>query len=292
MPAEWEYVGLDIKEGPNVDVVGDAHDLVDAVGRDGFDAVFSIATFEHLAMPWKAVLAVNQVLISKAWSIWARAPGLHEHPVDFWRFSDQAWRALFNKATGFEIVEVAMGEPANGADHGQERPPRRPPARLPHLSVLARKIGPATRRVERPDRPGRDRDLSPLNPQGLLPLPAHRAPVVGSVMPRYQVTLKDRTVEWIDDADAYQQEGQMTTFFALGDERRVVDCWSTRLASFRTSEILIIRRRGDQGTYAPSQAIDEARHHPAPMAASAARSTCGGRISTARVNSSGNALIP
>ena len=34
----------------------------------------------------------------------------------------------------------------------------------------------------------------------------------------------------------------MTTFFLTGAGPRVVDCWSTRLASFRTSEVLIIRR--------------------------------------------------
>lgn len=61
-------------------------------------------------------------------------------------------------------------------------------------------------------------------------------------MAAYEVVLKDRTCEVIDGADAYQQEGQMTTFFALGDGRRVVDCWSSRVASFRTSEVLIIRR--------------------------------------------------
>lgn len=61
-------------------------------------------------------------------------------------------------------------------------------------------------------------------------------------MATFEVTLKDRTVEMIDGADAYQQENQMTTFFATRGERRVVDCWSTRLASFRTTEILIIRR--------------------------------------------------
>ncbi len=61
-------------------------------------------------------------------------------------------------------------------------------------------------------------------------------------MATYDVILKDRTVEVIDGADAYQQEGQMTTFFATGEGRQVVDCWSTRLASFRTSEVLIIRR--------------------------------------------------
>jgi hypothetical protein len=61
-------------------------------------------------------------------------------------------------------------------------------------------------------------------------------------MPTYHVTLKDHTVEVIEGADAYQQEGQMTTFFATREGRDVVDSWSTRIASFRTSEILIVRR--------------------------------------------------
>lgn len=64
-------------------------------------------------------------------------------------------------------------------------------------------------------------------------------------MARYQVTMKDRTVEVIADADAYQQEGPMTTFFATGPGRQVVDCWSARIASFRTSEIIIVRRVGE-----------------------------------------------
>ncbi|MEZ5184091.1 MAG: hypothetical protein R2702_19835 [Acidimicrobiales bacterium] len=61
-------------------------------------------------------------------------------------------------------------------------------------------------------------------------------------MASYRITLKDRTTEQIDEADAYQQEGQMTTFFRLGDGRHVVDAWSVRTASFRTSEIVAIRR--------------------------------------------------
>jgi hypothetical protein len=58
----------------------------------------------------------------------------------------------------------------------------------------------------------------------------------------YQLTLKDRTTEVIDGVDAYQQEGQMTTFFRTGSGRSVVDTWSTRVASFRTSELVAIRR--------------------------------------------------
>ena len=61
-------------------------------------------------------------------------------------------------------------------------------------------------------------------------------------MPTFEVTLKDRTIERIDGADAYQQEGPMTTFFRRRLDRTVVDTWSTRVASFRTSEIVIIRR--------------------------------------------------
>ena len=61
-------------------------------------------------------------------------------------------------------------------------------------------------------------------------------------MSSYRITLKDRTTEDIDDADAYQQEGQMTTFFRTGSGRQVVDTWSERMASFRTSEIIAIRR--------------------------------------------------
>lgn len=66
---------------------------------------------------------------------------------------------------------------------------------------------------------------------------AQRTPVTS-----YQVTLKDRSVEQIDQVDAYQQEGAMTTFFRTASGRRVVDTWSTRVASIRTSEIVVIRR--------------------------------------------------
>ncbi len=61
-------------------------------------------------------------------------------------------------------------------------------------------------------------------------------------MADYQVTLKDRSVETIADADAYQPEGAMTTFFRTGPDRQVVDSWSVRVASFRTADLVVIRR--------------------------------------------------
>jgi hypothetical protein len=57
----------------------------------------------------------------------------------------------------------------------------------------------------------------------------------------YVVQLADETTEVIEDADAYQLEGPLTTFFATSPGRGVVDSWSRRLASFRTSDIRVIR---------------------------------------------------
>jgi hypothetical protein len=61
-------------------------------------------------------------------------------------------------------------------------------------------------------------------------------------MPTFQVILRDGAVETVDGADAYQQEGPMTTFFRRGDGRDVIDSWSTRMASFRTADLLAVRR--------------------------------------------------
>jgi hypothetical protein len=61
-------------------------------------------------------------------------------------------------------------------------------------------------------------------------------------MPSFEVTMLDRTVDWVHDADAYQQEGPMTTFFRSGNRRTTFDSWSTRVLSLRTDTLLIVRR--------------------------------------------------
>ncbi|MGI8756127.1 MAG: hypothetical protein ACR2MB_09745 [Acidimicrobiales bacterium] len=76
-------------------------------------------------------------------------------------------------------------------------------------------------------------------------------------MAQYQITLKDRSTERIDGADAFQQEGPMTTFFRSGSGRSVVDTWSTRLASYRTSELLAIRRLDARITTSPDAPSEE-----------------------------------
>ena len=62
-------------------------------------------------------------------------------------------------------------------------------------------------------------------------------------MPLFEVNLRDRTVDVIEGADAYQQEGPMTTFFRCGEGREAIDSWSVRIASLRTADIVAIHRR-------------------------------------------------
>ncbi|MGQ0617440.1 MAG: hypothetical protein ACT4PW_10690 [Acidimicrobiia bacterium] len=73
----------------------------------------------------------------------------------------------------------------------------------------------------------------------------------------YEVILLDQTRALIDDADAYQQEGRMTTFFRHGDGREVVDAWSTRVASFRTDEVRQVRRLASRAEVRPLRAAGE-----------------------------------
>ena len=57
----------------------------------------------------------------------------------------------------------------------------------------------------------------------------------------FELTHLDGRAEEIGDADTYEQEGPLTTFFSTCG-REYVDSWAVRLASFRTADIASIRR--------------------------------------------------
>jgi hypothetical protein len=108
-----QYTGLDIMKGENVDIVGDAHSLAAHFPQESFDGLYSVSTFEHLAMPWKVALEANRVLRQGgvAYFVTHQALGMHETPWDFWRFSDTSWNSLFNSYTGFRVLETFLGTP-------------------------------------------------------------------------------------------------------------------------------------------------------------------------------------
>jgi hypothetical protein len=65
--------------------------------------------------------------------------------------------------------------------------------------------------------------------------------VIGDVI--HEVVLADGEVVEVFGANAYVQEGPLTTFFHSGRSRAAIDSWAERVASFKTTEIRRIIRR-------------------------------------------------
>ena len=140
---DCSYVGFDYYGDASTDVIGDAHELSKHFGSE-FDAVFSLAVFEHFAMPWVVAAEIGKVLKVGGLTFHSThfAFPLHERPWDFWRYTDQALRVLFSPPLGFEIIRCDFDTPAR-------MHPDTPREELMHLplepvwvgiSVLARKI--------------------------------------------------------------------------------------------------------------------------------------------------------
>jgi hypothetical protein len=104
---------LDIMPGDGVTVVGDAHSMSTVLPPGSFDSVICVAVFEHLLMPWKVGVEMNRVMKMGAVGLVQshQSLGLHDMPCDYLRFSDSAWKGIFNTYSGFEIIEAAMKEP-------------------------------------------------------------------------------------------------------------------------------------------------------------------------------------
>jgi SAM-dependent methyltransferase len=105
-------VVADIVSAPDVDIVVDVHELSQHV-EEKFDAFTSIAVFEHLLMPWKAAVEINKVLKPGAVGLVVthQTVGVHEVPWDFFRYSNNAWKGIFNQYSGFEILDAGMTTP-------------------------------------------------------------------------------------------------------------------------------------------------------------------------------------
>ena len=107
-----EVLVLDVVQDSGVDVVCDAHCMSQVLKAGSFDIVFSCSVFEHLVMPWKVAVEMNRVMRIGAVGLIVthQTVGMHDMPWDFFRFSDSAWKGLFNSHTGFEILGTELGD--------------------------------------------------------------------------------------------------------------------------------------------------------------------------------------
>jgi SAM-dependent methyltransferase len=109
-----KYVGLDMEEGPNVDIVGVSHKI--PFEKDEFDIVISSSCFEHDDMFWISFQEMCRVLKPGGY-MYVQAPSngpYHGWPGDNWRFYIDSWKALekWGKKLGYdmELVEHYIDE--------------------------------------------------------------------------------------------------------------------------------------------------------------------------------------
>ncbi len=113
VPHAAAYFGLDIVPAPGVDVVVDAHEMSRAFRPGSFDAIISVATLEHLQRPWVVAPEISRTLKTGG-LIFIIAPQtypVHVAPYDYWRFSVDGLKIIFNTDAGFEVVEAGYEYP-------------------------------------------------------------------------------------------------------------------------------------------------------------------------------------
>lgn len=110
------YLGVDMRAGPNVDRVVNAHDLVQTFGAESFDTVVCCEMLEHDPAFWISMREMGSVLKPGGRLILTtRGIGfpLHEYPDDLWRFTHSAGRVLAGLA-GLEAILIEEDPQASG----------------------------------------------------------------------------------------------------------------------------------------------------------------------------------
>src|SRR5262245_9496749 len=103
----WQYTGLDMAAGPNVDLVVRTPYVWREVASGSADVVISGQAFEHIKYFWVTMLEIARVLrIGGICCILAPSSGPeHRYPVDCWRFYPDGLGALAEFAR-LETVEA------------------------------------------------------------------------------------------------------------------------------------------------------------------------------------------
>jgi len=111
-----KYVGLDIAQGFNVDLVTRSPFVWDEIGDESFDYVISSSVFEHNPFFWVTFAEIARTLRQngKAFIIAPASGRVHRYPLDCWRFYPDSWSALCH-LTGLRMDEMFM-EPKDGWD--------------------------------------------------------------------------------------------------------------------------------------------------------------------------------
>lgn len=103
----WNYFGVDLESGENVDIILRNSYQWDEIQSDSVDVLISGQTLEHIEFFWITILEISRVLkVGGMCCLIAPSSGYeHRYPVDCWRFYPDGMRALA-KFAQLEALEV------------------------------------------------------------------------------------------------------------------------------------------------------------------------------------------
>jgi SAM-dependent methyltransferase len=107
LPPKFEYHGMDVEPGPNVDLVVKSPYQWTEIPTDSFDYVISGQAFEHIEFPWITIQEMARVC-KPGGKICIIAPNfqrLHRYPVDCWRFFPDGFIA-YAKWSCLEVIHA------------------------------------------------------------------------------------------------------------------------------------------------------------------------------------------
>lgn len=102
----WEYVGMDIRDGPNVNlVVSDVYNWAE-IDNQSFDVIISGQVFEHIEFFWLTIEEINRVLkFGGLCCIIVPSSGpVHKNPLDCYRFTEDGVKNIA-QYVGFDVLE-------------------------------------------------------------------------------------------------------------------------------------------------------------------------------------------
>jgi hypothetical protein len=137
-----EYIGVDLIDGEDVDVVADIHQLATTIGEEMCDIIITCSTFEHVKYPH---LAAHQVLKTLRlggllYLHTVQTFPLHGFPQDYFRFSREGLASLFGTKMGFEIIETSHEFPAQ--IHSEDQPQLKDFDAFLNVNLFGKKVGP------------------------------------------------------------------------------------------------------------------------------------------------------
>lgn len=108
----WQYTGIDIAAGPNVDTVVDPDFQWQGIEKEAYDVVICGQTFEHVKAVWRLAEKIGFAckpngicIVVVPWSC-----RYHPYPIDCWRIMLDGMAFLMTECAPFSILECYFSE--------------------------------------------------------------------------------------------------------------------------------------------------------------------------------------